>query len=112
MRIKKKIRLRDHCDRLTTVIPAEILRRPVLFCIKIFDDGILIRLLCFWTLSAVAFLFETYNVSETGFCLLLQVEDTKLGTLDRAIPYLRAQLGRFRLKSETESNLRNVVCFK
>jgi hypothetical protein len=30
-----------------------------------------------------------YNVSETGFCLRLQVEPTQLGPIDRASPYLR-----------------------
>jgi hypothetical protein len=30
-----------------------------------------------------------YNVSETGFCLRLQVKPTQLGPIDRASPYLR-----------------------
>jgi hypothetical protein len=30
-----------------------------------------------------------YNVSETEFCLRLQVEPTELGPMDRASPYLR-----------------------
>jgi hypothetical protein len=28
------------------------------------------------------------NISETGFCLRLQVEPTQLGPIDRATPYL------------------------
>jgi hypothetical protein len=30
-----------------------------------------------------------HNVSETGFCLRLQVKPTQLGAIDRARPYLR-----------------------
>jgi hypothetical protein len=47
-----------------------------------------LQLLCFWILSIFLFLFKTYNVSETGFCLHLQVEPTQLGPTDRASPYL------------------------
>jgi hypothetical protein len=62
-----------------------------------------------------------HDVSETGFCLRLQVKPTQLGPIDGAIPYLRrqghigtssidwAQLSRFYLNTETESSLRNVV---
>jgi hypothetical protein len=32
---------------------------------------------------------ETHNVSETAFCLRLQVEPIQLGPVDRASPYLR-----------------------
>jgi hypothetical protein len=46
----------------------------------------LIQLLCFCTLSIVLLLFKTHNVSETGFCLRLQVEPTQLGPVDRASP--------------------------
>jgi hypothetical protein len=49
----------------------------------------IIKLLCFWILSIVLFLFKTRNVSETGFCLRLQVEPTQLGPIDRASPCLR-----------------------
>jgi hypothetical protein len=42
-----------------------------------------------------------HSVSETGFCLRLQVKPTQLGPIDRAGPYLR-----------TESSLRNVVRFQ
>jgi hypothetical protein len=42
-------------------------------------------LLCFWTLSIVLFLFK-HNVSETGFCLRLQVEPTQLDQIDRTSP--------------------------
>jgi hypothetical protein len=44
---------------------------------------------CFWTLSIALLLFKTH-VSETGFCLRLQVELTQLGLIDIASPYLRA----------------------
>jgi hypothetical protein len=47
-----------------------------------------VRLLCFWTLSVVLFLFKTHNVSETGFCLRPLVEPTHLTPTDRARPYL------------------------
>jgi hypothetical protein len=30
-----------------------------------------------------------HNVSDTGFCLRLQVKPTPLGSIDRASPYLR-----------------------
>jgi hypothetical protein len=33
--------------------------------------------------------FSKHNVSETGFCLRLQVKPTQLGPIDRANPYLR-----------------------
>jgi hypothetical protein len=46
-------------------------------------------LFCFWTLSTILFLFKTRNISETAFCLHLQVEPTKLGPVDRASPYLQ-----------------------
>jgi hypothetical protein len=39
--------------------------------------------------SSCFFLFKTQNVSETAFCLRLQVEPTQLGRIDRASPYLR-----------------------
>jgi hypothetical protein len=35
--------------------------------LEVCDDAILTKLLCFWTLSIVLFLFKTHNVSETGF---------------------------------------------
>jgi hypothetical protein len=45
----------------------------------------------FWTLSIVLFLSKTrfcfclkHNVSETGFCLRLQLEATQFGPIDRA----------------------------
>jgi hypothetical protein len=44
---------------------------------------------CFWTLSIILFLFKARNVSETGFCLRLQVEPTQLVPFDKASPYLR-----------------------
>jgi hypothetical protein len=32
-----------------------------------------------------------HNVSDTGFCLRLQVKSTQLGPIDRANPYLRCR---------------------
>jgi hypothetical protein len=46
-------------------------------------QSVLVQMLCFWTLSIV---------SETGFCLRLQVEPTQLGPIDRASPYLQTLL--------------------
>jgi hypothetical protein len=50
----------------------------------------------FWTLSIVLLLskmascfYLKHNVSETGFCLRLQVKPTQLNQIDRASPYLR-----------------------
>jgi hypothetical protein len=40
----------------------------VVFCqrdVKVCDDGTLIQLLCFWTLSIVLFIFMSHNISET-----------------------------------------------
>jgi hypothetical protein len=48
----------------------------------------LIQVSCFWTLSIVLFLFTTHNVSETGFCLRLEVKLTQSRTIDRASNYL------------------------
>jgi hypothetical protein len=49
-----------------------------------------------WTLSIVLSLSKNtvlfiseHKVSETGFCLRLQVKPTQLGQIDRASPYLR-----------------------
>jgi hypothetical protein len=82
--------------------------------------------------------FSKHNVSETGFCLRLQVKPTQLGPINRASPYLRTpvpdarwsitsyprcteigtssidwpQLSRFYLKTEIESSLRNGVFWK
>jgi hypothetical protein len=38
-------------------------------------------------LDIVLFLFKVHKVSETGFCLRLQVEPTQLGPIDRPSPY-------------------------
>jgi hypothetical protein len=56
--------------------------------LKACDDGLLVQVLCFCTLSMFLVLFKAYNVSVTGFCLRLQVESTQLGPIDRASPYL------------------------
>jgi hypothetical protein len=64
--------------------------------LKICDHGTLIKILYFWTLSIVLFLsktlsciFKKHNVSETGFCFLLQVKPIQLGPNDNVIPYHR-----------------------
>jgi hypothetical protein len=41
--------------------------------------------------SLVHFL-KNHNVSETGFCLRLQVKPTQLDPIDRASPYLRTSM--------------------
>jgi hypothetical protein len=54
------------------------------------NSSLSIKLFCNWTLSIVLFfLKKPHNVSETGFCLRLQVAPTQLGPIDRASPYLR-----------------------
>jgi hypothetical protein len=84
------------------LISLEELRQPM---------NILIQISCFLTFYIVLSLFKNchvyfskHNVSETEFCLRLQVKPTQLGPIDRASPYL--------LKTETESSLRNVVFLK
>jgi hypothetical protein len=54
------------------------------------------QILCFRTLSIVLLLSKTTvlftspnNVSDTGFCLRLQVKPTQFGPIDGASPYLR-----------------------
>jgi hypothetical protein len=42
----------------------------------------------FWTLSIVLFYLK-HNVSETGFCLHLQVDPSQLGSIDKDSPYLQ-----------------------
>jgi hypothetical protein len=81
----------------------------------------------FWTLSIILSLskncpvyFSKHNISETGFCLSLQVKPTQLGPIDRTSPYLCsgsssidwAQLSRFCLKTETGSSLWNIVFWR
>jgi hypothetical protein len=59
------------------------------------DTFNLVQILCFWTLSIILSLskkrpvyFSKRNVSETGFCLHLQVKPTQSGPIDRASPRL------------------------
>jgi hypothetical protein len=40
------------------------------------ENKAIVILLCVWILFIFPFLFKTNNVSETGFCLHLQVEPT------------------------------------
>jgi hypothetical protein len=57
-----------------------------------------------------------HDVSDTGFCLRLQVEllsDTQykeFGLEMKAGSFYWAQLSRFHLKADKESSVRNVVC--
>jgi hypothetical protein len=63
----------DLCVNWTLIVPV------------IFEPPCILRqLLCFWTLSIVLFLCKTCNVSETGFCLRLQVGPTKLGPVSQS----------------------------
>jgi hypothetical protein len=56
-----------------------------------------------------------YVLSETGFCLRLQVERNQVAPIGRASLCLRTSciywthLSKLHLKTETESSLRNVV---
>jgi hypothetical protein len=57
-----------------------------------------VQILRFWTLYIFLSLpkrrpvyFLEHYVSETGFCLRIQVRATHLGPIDRASPYLRRQ---------------------
>jgi hypothetical protein len=50
-----------------------------------------------------------HDVSETGFCLYLQVEPTQLGPKERENYSPLAHLSRFHLTTETESSLRNFM---
>jgi hypothetical protein len=54
------------------------------FPLEVYDDGILMQVLCLWTLFVVLFFF-----SVTDFCLRLHVEPTQFGPIDKASPYLR-----------------------
>jgi hypothetical protein len=64
---------------------------------------VLIQILCFWTLSIVQSLsknivlliLQNTNVSETGFCLRLQVKPTQFHPIDRVSPYLRTPKPRW-----------------
>jgi hypothetical protein len=74
--------------------------------LKVCDEGTLVQILCFWTLSMVLSLsknrpvyFWKHNVSKTGFCLRLQVKPTQLGPIDRASPYLRTPVPAPRFQS-------------
>jgi hypothetical protein len=52
------------------------------------DNCTLIQQLYFWTLSSSSFVSFRF-VSDTVFCLRLQVEHTQLGPIHGASPYLR-----------------------
>jgi hypothetical protein len=76
--------LKFYRTTITTISNIQHINKNLKFC----DHGILIELLCFWTLSIFCFYLKQYNVSETAFCLRLQVEPTHLVPIDRASPYL------------------------
>jgi hypothetical protein len=65
---------------LTRCTSALVCKCSSLFEIKFINENIL---------AAVQFLFKTHAVSETGFCLRLQVEPTPLGPIGRASPAFR-----------------------
>jgi hypothetical protein len=59
-------------------------------------ERVFVQILCLWTLSIGLSLYENrpvfsseHSVSETGFCLRLQVQHTQLNPINRASPYLR-----------------------
>jgi hypothetical protein len=69
--------------------------------------------LCFWTLFIVLSLskirpvyFSKHNISETGFCLRLQVKPTEWGPIDRSSPYLRTPVPapRWGIKAKHSTN--------
>jgi hypothetical protein len=95
--------------------------------LKVCDNGTLVQILCFWTLSIILPLCKTqsclyilkHNVSETGFCLRLQVNLLSWAQSIELVPVSIdwAPQSRFYLKTGTESSLRNVViiserCFR
>jgi hypothetical protein len=53
-----------------------------MYLVDMSSTDVTTQVLCFWTLSIVLFLFKTY-VSDTGFCIHLQIEPTRLGPIDR-----------------------------
>jgi hypothetical protein len=75
---------------------AKLLKHNSLSDLKIYEDGTLVQILRFWTLSIILSCLKCrpvslskHKVSETGFCLRLQVKPTQLAPIDRASPYLR-----------------------
>jgi hypothetical protein len=64
--------------------------------LKVCDDGTLVQMLRFFghypsscrSLKRRPVSLSKHNVSETGFCLRLQVKPTQLDPIDRANPYL------------------------
>jgi hypothetical protein len=109
---------------LITSICTKNLTTSSFLLLKVCDDGTAVQILCFRTLSivlslskTVLFYFSKHNVSETGFCLRLQVKPTQLGPtisgLEIGTSSMNgAQLIRFYLKTETESSFRNVMFWK
>jgi hypothetical protein len=71
--------------------------------LKVCDDGTLVQILCFWTLSIVLSLFKNYpvyfskhSVSETGCCLRLQVNASSRRWFEPCliyVPHLGADTG-------------------
>jgi hypothetical protein len=100
---------------LITVIVAAI--QTLSYCkyiLKICDDGVL-KWQTFWTLSIV-YLWSKYDFSETGFCLRHQIKGHLLCWAQwieqqRWSGHRPAESMSFYLMTETDSRLRNVVCF-
>jgi hypothetical protein len=67
------------------------------------DDGVLIQLLILWTLSIFFFLLT--NVSETTLPPSSERKRTHLGTIDRAVPYLRAPESTNRTMSMSRNSI-------
>jgi hypothetical protein len=75
---------------------------------------------CLYPKTSSCLFFKKHNVSESGFCLRLQLKPTRWGPIHRASLRPKiwtssidwAQLNRFYLKTVTESSLRNVAFWK
>jgi hypothetical protein len=73
------------------------IREPIsLNFLNTFPTTLCVQILCFWTLSIglslsknTALFILQNKVSETGYCLRLQVKPTQLGLVDRASPDLQ-----------------------
>jgi hypothetical protein len=53
----------------------------------VFKNHILKTVVVFLNIAHCPVLFKTHNISETGFCLRLQVDPNQLGPIDRVTPY-------------------------
>jgi hypothetical protein len=83
-----KIIPNEHEDQTELVVSLKrwpLLNKQRINTSKVWNTVESVQLLCFWTLGIIMFLFKTH-ISETGFCLHLQVEPTQLGPIKRASP--------------------------